>query len=221
MQCRISMLILLSAVLSIGAARAEDTGGWQTNAEERGILVSTREEPGRDLPSFRGQAKVQAPVLHLLAILLDDARSGEWAKGADETRILRTVDAHTQIVYARARQPWPVKDRDVVMKRTVDVLKPGEVFRVHLTCVPREKPPVPGVVRVQTCETTFVLRAIDAATTSIDYRVNADPGGENPAWIVKMASKNIPLDTLSALRKQVERTRGRYDEAVAVLARAI
>lgn len=220
MQRRLSILVALSAALCFSVASAEDTGGWQTIAEERGILVSTRDEPGRDLPSFRGQTRLKAPVLHLLAILLDDSRSGEWAKGADETQIVRTVDARTQIVYARARQPWPVKDRDVVMKRTVDVLKPGQVYRVHLTCAPREKPPQAGVVRVQTCETTFVLRALDAANTAIDYRVNADPGGENPAWIVKMASKNIPLDTLSALRKQVERTRGKYDDAVALWAKA-
>lgn len=221
MQRHIALFALLSSALCIGAARAEDSGGWQTIAQERGILVSTREEPGRELPSFRGQAKVDAPVLHLLAILLDDEHSNEWAKGADETSILRSVNDRTQIIYARARQPWPVKDRDVVMRRTVDVLKPGEMFRVHLTCAPNEKPRVDGVVRVQKCETTFVLHAIDATHTSIDYRVNADPGGQNPAWIVRMASKSIPLDTLVGLRKQAARTRGKYTEAVATWSKAI
>jgi hypothetical protein len=219
MRRSIATFALVGAILT-GSAQAEDTNGWQTVHEERGILVSTREEEGRDLPSFRGQAKLNAPVLQLLAILLDDSRSSEWAKGADETTILRSVDARTQIIYARSHQPWPVKDRDVVMKRTVDVLKPSEVFRVHLVCVPNEKPKVDGAVRVRTCETTFLLHAIDATHTSIDYRVNADPGGQNPAWIVKMASKSIPLDTLTGLRKQAQRTRGAYDEAVAQWAKA-
>jgi hypothetical protein len=50
--------------------------------------------------------------------------------------------------------------------------------------------------------------------------INADPGGNNPAWIVEMASKSIPLDTLVALRKQAQRTRGKYDDAVAQWAKA-
>lgn len=215
--------IVIAAALAtslVRIAQAEDRAGWQPIHREQGVLVSTRAEPGRDLPSFRGQAKVNAPVLQLLAILLDDGRSSEWAKGADETHILRQLDDRTQIIYARSKQPWPVQDRDIVMRRTVDVLKPGEMFRVRLVCTPHEKPKVEGAVRVQRCETTFLLTAIADNQTAIDYRVNADPGGNNPAWIVKMASKSIPLDTLVALRKQAQRTRGKYDDAVAQWAKA-
>jgi hypothetical protein len=50
--------------------------------------------------------------------------------------------------------------------------------------------------------------------------VHADPGGHFPDWIVRLASKSIPLDTLSALAKQVERTRGKYQNAAAQWAQA-
>lgn len=208
----------LACALS-GTAYADDAG-WHKVHEERGILVSTRTGSDAALPSFRGQAQVEAPVLHVLSVLLDDARSSEWAKGADQSNVLRTIDARTQIIYARSKQPWPVQDRDVVMKRSVAVLKPNQLYRVHLTCVPGEKPKVEGAVRIKRCETTFMLHAIDEKRTAIDYRVQADPGGNNPDWIVRMASKNIPLDTLAGLRKQVVRTRGKYDQAVAQWAKA-
>jgi hypothetical protein len=205
-----------------GLAYAEDDGSaWRTLYEERGVLVSTQEEPGQDLPRLRGQAKLNAPVLHLLAILLDDQHSVEWAKGADETNVLRNLDdGRTQIIYARSRQPWPVKDRDLVMKRTVEVVEPGRAYRVHLVCLPGEKPTLENVVRVQRCETNFVLRALSADSTQIDYRVHADPGGHTPAWMVRMASKSIPLDTLNGLARQIERTRGKYAGAVAQWASA-
>jgi hypothetical protein len=205
--------------LSASVALAEDAG-WQKIHEEQGISVSTREGGADALPTFRGQAQVKAPVLHILAVLLDDEHSGEWAKGADESNVLRSIDERTQVIYARAHQRWPVQDRDVVMRRSVDVLKPGELYRVKLVCVPGEKPSVDGVVRVRRCENSFLLHAIDAERTMIDYRVHADPGGDNPDWIVRMASKNIPLDTLSGLRRQVVRTRGKYDATVAQWAKA-
>lgn len=212
-------LVFLASLVS-GVAGAED-GGWRKLLERDGILVSAREEPGGDLPTFRGQGELKAPVLHVLAVLLDDAHSSEWARGADQSRVLRNIDAHTHIVYARSRQTWPVQDRELVMKRRVEVLKPGEVYRVHLVCVPGELPASEGAVRIRRCETTFVLRALGPERTAIDYRVHADPGGNNPDWIVRAASKAIPLDTLSNLRRQLARTRGRYDQAAARWAQAL
>lgn len=198
----------------------EDASAWRPLYEERGVLVSTLDEPGQELPRLRGQATLSAPVLHLLAILLDDRHSVEWARGADETNVVRSLDGRTQIIYARSRQPWPVKDRDLVMKRTVQVVEPGRAYRVHLVCLPGEKPRLENVVRVQRCETSFVLRALSADRTQIDYRVHADPGGHTPAWLVRMVSKSIPLDTLNGLARQIERTRGKYAGAVAQWASA-
>src|SRR5690349_8154014 len=57
----IAIAVALAASLA-AAAHAEDSGRWQTIHREQGVLVSTRDEPGRDLPSFRGQANVNAPV---------------------------------------------------------------------------------------------------------------------------------------------------------------
>lgn len=215
-------LVLMLALFGFaGLALAEDeSGGWRTLYEERGVLVSTREEPGVDLPRLRGQTSLEAGVLHLLAILLDDEHSTEWAKGADETLVLRRIDQHSQLVYAHSRQPWPVKDRDLVMKRTVEVLEPGKAYRVQLVCVPEEHARVANVVRVRRCETTFMLRAIDASHTQIDYRVQADPDGHIPAWLIRKASRSIPADTLRGLAKQVKLTRGKYDQTMAQWAKA-
>jgi hypothetical protein len=198
----------------LGSALAEDDQGWRTIHRERGIQVSSRDEPGMDLPSLRGQTRLRAPILHVLAVLLDDDRSTEWAEGADESKVLRVIDSRTQIVYGRSHQRWPVQDRDVVMKRTVDVIKPGEAYRVHLVCAPAAHPPAKNVVRVQSCETTFLLHAQDASSTTIDYRFHADPGANSPDWIVKAVSESIPLDTLKKLARQIERTRGEYEDAV-------
>lgn len=218
---RVSKMIAVLALSALAnGALAESEAGWRTIYQEEGVLVSTREELGRDMPSLRGQTELSAPIHHLLAILLDDEHSKEWAKGADETTVLRKLGPRQEIIYARSYQPWPVKDRDLVMQRTVEVLTPGEAYRVHLVCLPGERPPVRGVVRMERCETTFVLRAVDAAHTRIDYRVHADPGGSFPDWIVRIASKSIPLDTLTALAKQVERTRGQYRGAAAEWASA-
>jgi hypothetical protein len=206
---------MLTLTGTVTAASGQDPDRtWKKVLDQHGIVVSTREQPGQELPSFRGEGNVEGSVLHVLAVVLDDTRSREWAKDADEAKILRTIDARTQVVYTRSHQTWPIRDRDLVMKRTVEVLEPGRAFRVSLACLPGEKPEIEAAIRIKDCDTVFVLRKVGVETTHVDYRVRADPGGSNPAWAVRWASKNIPLETLVALRKQIVRTKGQYGDVM-------
>lgn len=211
---RVFVCTLLAASSLVRAGVAQDPPDWRTIHQEHGVVVSTREQAGKALPSFRGEGNVHGSVLHVLAVVLDDARSKEWAKDAGEAQVLRVIDPRTQIVYTRSKQTWPIRDRDLVMKRTVEVLEPGRAFRVRLSCLSGEKPELSAAIRIKDCDTVFVLRAVDASTTHVDYRVRADPGGSNPAWAVRWASKNIPLETLLSLRKQVAKTKGKYDDVI-------
>jgi hypothetical protein len=206
------LLTLLACwlVCSSSAVRAGGGNDWRTVREQQGIVVTVRDEPGREVPTFRGHGVVEGAILHVLAILLDDARVREWSKDVDESCMLRSLDARTHIVYSRSRQTWPVRDRDLVMKRTVHVLTPGSAYDVHLVCVAGEKPPIPGVIRIRDCDTRFLLRKLSERSTSVDYQVRVDPGGSSPGWLVRAVSEQGPLDTLLALREQVERTRGQY-----------
>ena len=206
--------VLIAMLASATGAAAEPEPGWRTVRNEQGIVVSTEEPPPPTLLSFRGRGTLEGSVLHVLAIVLDDARASEWAKNADEARVLRALDARTQIVYSRSHQTWPVKDRDLVMKRTIEVLAPARAYRVRLVCVPGELGEVPQVIRIARCETTFVLRQVDPGTTHVDFATRTEPGGSNPGWMARMASRSIPFDTLLGLRKQVAKTRGFYAEVM-------
>jgi hypothetical protein len=207
----LAAFVLSGFLAFLGVAQAQEPSAWRTLSAEDGITVSARDEPGSDVSTFRGQAKLRGSVLHLLAILVDDVRSKEWQDQVAEGRLLRTIDGpRSQLVYSRSRLTWPVKDRELVMQRTVDVIDPGRVFRVHLVCAPNAVPAKKGMVRVADCDTSFLLRKIDERTTFVDASVRVDPGGATPGWVANMAQKNIPRDTLTSLQKQVERTAGQY-----------
>jgi hypothetical protein len=217
----VSSAVLIGFLALWGVARAEGEAGWQTLSAEDGITVSSRSEPGSNVSTFRGQAKLRGSVLHLLAILVDDVRSKEWQEQVAEGRLLRSLNGtRSQLVYSRSRQTWPVKDRELVMQRTVDIVDPGRVYRVHLICAPDAVPAKKGMVRVADCDTSFVLRKIDERTTFVDASVRVDPGGATPGWIANLASKNIPRDTLTSLQKQAERTAGQYAAEIELWAAA-
>lgn len=201
----------MAGMLVASAVRAE--APWRVILEERGIVVSTRDEPGRELPTFRGQGTLNMPVLHALAVVLDAEGAVNWAKGADEVQTLKALDPRTHLIYTRAHAPWPVSDRDMVVKRRVKVVEPGREFRVEMWCVPGERPETKRVIRVSDCSSHFILRSAGAGRTYAEYQVNLDPAGSLPSWLVRWASKRIPFETLVALEKHVKDTRAKYASA--------
>ena len=203
--------VLVGAVawaLAISAAFAE--APWQLLSSERGITVTTRDEPGRDFPTFRGQGVLGVPVLQALAVVLDARGAMEWAVGADEVDLIRALDARSVLLYTRNHAPWPVSDRDLVVKRVVRVLRPAEEFRIDMACIDGQRPKVKRAVRVTDCASHFALRKVDATRTHVEYQVSLDPSGSLPAWLVRWASKRIPFDTLVNLERQVKKSGTKY-----------
>lgn len=206
-------LLILSLPVLVPVLHAQNEQGWKTVKTEAGITVSMREPEG-ELPTFRGRGTVDAPILHVLAILLDDRRSAEWFKTVQVSQRLQTIDARRSIVYSRSHQAWPAQDREMILQRTVQVRSAGNAYVVRLVCVPHERPVPRGTLRLADCETTFSLRKIDAGRTEVEHRVRADPGGNAPLWIARMLSKNVPFELLVGLREQAQRTRGKYDATI-------
>ena len=72
-----------------------------------------------------------------------------------------------------------------------------------------------NVVRVERLEMYAHLRYLSAHRTQITYRVDIDPGGSVPHWVVRWIVKRLPLRTLMRLRKQISATRGQYEAFLA------
>jgi hypothetical protein len=189
--------------------------GWTRVAEDEGIVVSSRPSDRSELPIFRGVAQVDAPLLQVLAVVTDADRHQEWLFSCSDSALVAQTSAATGIVYNRTKAPWPVPDRDVVLDSRVEIVD-GErevIVRFSATEHP-ERPPTKGVVRMPYLQGHYHLRAADEGRTRVEYQVDSDPGGSLPTWLATRGTRDMPLETLRALRSQLARTRGAYDERI-------
>lgn len=208
-----ALLIWLSAALCF-AQEHDKPSGWTIVDRERGITISRREQPGCDLPSFRGQGDLKGGVLQVLAVMLDMSVLHRWAYGVDEAHIVKQLDARTDLLYLYSDLPWPVRDRDMIVRKSVDVLKPGQEFRINLSCEPKAKPERDGVVRVQRCRSSFLVTKVDAETTGIDYVMSLDPAGLLPKWAGSFVAETVPFNTLVALEERAAESHGKYEAVI-------
>ena len=207
---RLAIAAFMGLLLASIATADSSNAGFRVIDSERGITVSVRDEPGQELPTFRGQGVIEGNVLYVLSVVLDAEGAMEWAEGADEVALLREIDARSHLIYSHTDTPWPVTDRDMIFKRKIEIVRPGTEFRLDLSCVREGKAEREGIIRVTDCSSTFVLRKIDETHTEIDYQVHIDPGGSLPKWLIAWASRKVPFDTLINLEGHVKKTRAKY-----------
>jgi hypothetical protein len=207
--------------VSVCTAEAPTGNAWQVvETSSRGIVVRKRVGASEDaLSAFQGEGVIRGNVLQVLAVILDAAQVEHWAYGiTDAARITGPRGAGQadgdELLYLYSDTPWPVRDRDMVVRREVDVLKPAEAFRVRMHCVANGRPERDGVVRVRRCHSQFTLVRATDDTTRVVYETELDPAGSVPGWASRWVAKTAPLRTLEALEARASRKDGRYAAVV-------
>jgi START domain len=205
-----------------GAQGTPANTGWTRVAEEEGIVVTSRPSEQSPLPIFRGVAVVEASLLEVLAVVTDAERHHEWIFSCSASALVAQTSETTGVVYNRTDTPWPVPDRDVVLDSRVALVDGEREVLVRFSAVEHpDRPPQAGVVRMTYLQGHYHLWVQDAAHTRVEYQVDSDPGGSLPTWLAVRGTRDMPLETLRALRAQLVRTRGLYDARIAEFRRLL
>jgi len=206
----------LIALLLLCTTALAKPGPWELITNEKGVKVQARDIPGQGLPEFRGIGMVKGSIYEVLAVIDDTANHPKWLANCVEAKKLKQLPNLGRIVYSRTEAPWPVSDRDVVLKGDleVDLDKGVAISRFRATTSPK-KGKVSGVVRMKRLRGFWKLTAISKNRTRVVYQVSADPAGLLPDWVAAMAQKKLPLETITNLRRRVKSTRGKYDAFLA------
>jgi hypothetical protein len=201
------MRLLLLLVLSLApVVSLAVPGPWEKVGDSDGILVHRRKVEGSFLHEFRGRGVVRAPLARVVAVIRDAERRTEWMERCVGSHSIEQVPDN-QVLYNRTGAPWPVTDRDVVLRgRLVLVPAAGAVRLEFESTTHPEKPPVGDAIRIHFLRGHWQLIPVEGGkATHVEYQVHADPAGRLPDWVSNIASKSLPLKTLQGLRGQVKK----------------
>lgn len=203
-------LIGLSLFVSVSLASAGDdrtTGPWERVRNDAGIEVYRRTVAGSQLHEFQGTGVIEAPIPSVLAVLDDVEHRTEWMKEAVAQTLISRNGDREQTFYSRTGAPWPVSDRDAVIKAITTVDVRSKMVKVEMNSIDHPAwPPQKGVVRMPSLRGHWYLWPSNGGKwTRVEYQVHADPGGSLPSGIINMVSKKIPHSAISEMQKQVVR----------------
>lgn len=183
---------------------ADTNGAWELVAEDDGFVTKRMAVEGSPIMAFRGETVVDVPLSKILTVFLDSERRKDWVDRFDATQDVEVVSDLDRVYWIRFELPFPLSDRDYLLRATGDMDPDNRVFVANIRSVNH---PNRGeddcCVRAEAFRTYYRFQALPGENkTKIEVEVHTDPKGMLPGWLVNMVQEDWPQKTLLSLARE-------------------
>lgn len=197
------MAISLSALTLASTPRVTADAQWTLAKDKDNIQLYTRPVAGSDFLAIRASTVMAADSDAVAAALGDGDGCSEWRRMCKSSRILEVASEQERLIYMVLDLPWPLSDRDVVM-RSITHIDPQSKTAVVKLQSDSGAYPAQKQVRAQ-CNGQFIIKVLGEKQVEVAYEMHADLGGDISADMVKSRQISATLAEMGALRALVER----------------
>jgi hypothetical protein len=196
-------LISIAAFVFAGFQYADE--GWKRNLAKNGITIDTRSIPGSAYKEFRATMVAKTTLAKAVAVMEDIPGYTRWMKDCKEARELSKVSATSGLIYSLQATPWPIAEREAVVRYAFNRVKNPPVVRINIEAAPSALPVTPGRVRISRLRGYWNFQELAPGSVEVTYTLHSEPGGSLPAWAVAGMVAHLPYETLNKLRAQLEK----------------
>ncbi len=204
---RLRRLSALLGVLSVWVAGA----GWMEWEElhrDAELIVETQASPENGA-TLRGRTELPHPAEAVHAVLLDLASFPRWGRSLVHWEVLsRSPDE--AIVYGRHDMPWPLADRDYVVRYTWQLAT--DRFRLEARSTEYERAPVADdAVRLTRVHSIWEVTPAGPGRASVTYTYDGDLGdlgGTVPEALRRWATVSQLRDLFARLARETAAREG-------------
>lgn len=196
-------LTLFFTLVFYFVASAQDTDGWIFKNEKEGVKVYYRKTEG--IYELKLITSLKVSLSGLVKLLAEVDNYPKWGYKVAESRELKKVSDWELWYYSRLDFPWPLDDRDVIVRSRLQQDPVTRKVTSSSEAQPYYLPMQKGIVRMQTARTTWTLFPGPGGWTYVEYYIYSDPGGSLPDWLINMALDVGPRETIKGIREFVQR----------------
>ncbi|MCG2581690.1 MAG: START domain-containing protein [Marinobacter sp.] len=182
------------------ALPAENADGWTLRKETDNIKVYTIDQDTSSFQAFKAEALMDTAMENLMAVMVNPASCVEWVHNCTKSHAFGDGHFHDRYAYSVNNMPWPVADRDYVLRiRTQGEQDTGEVV-MELNAVPDRREEVDGLVRVDRSDTLYRFIP-EGDKTRMVWIQHTEPNGAIPGWLVNTLLVDIPVKSMEQLER--------------------
>ncbi len=192
----ISWSLLFSFVVT-----AQKAGPWELKKDKKDIKVYVRDSPDSPIKQLKMKFSVEASMSAIVLLLQDVAAIPDWVYKCPEAYHLKKINNNEEIYYNLVDFPWPLDDRDLIVKNILIQDSITKVVRSESFNKPAYIPAKEGIVRIPKLHLWWEFTPRGDGIVDVEYFLSSDPGGLIPAWMINLAIDQGPTQTIKAFRK--------------------
>ena len=199
------MGVKLAAMAVLLLAVSVSSRAWEVVHQEERLTVSRRDYAGSGLDEIKGVLRLQASLNAVMALLKDAPFNRHWVYRSGGAQLLEEVGYEQAYVYGVVDAPFPMSDRDTVVRFDYRQDPATKAIVIDITNVPDYIPENPGLVRVPEMGGYWALRPEAGGWVEVSYQIHGDRGGWIPVWVANQAAVLSVSNTLRNMAQVVER----------------
>ena len=176
---------------------------WTLKKQSEGITVYNRDVENSSVKEIKAVTQIKTSLASIIALLYDRANFSNWVYKCEKAVTLKEISNVEAIYYQNVIAPWPIDNRDIVIKARVEQNPITKVIHQYAHSVPNYVPAVESHVRITKFNATWVLTPLKNGNVICEYTLLFDPGGNLPSWLVNLASTEGPFETTFNMKKVI------------------
>lgn len=198
------MMFLVAVWLPALAWASAEGVGWDLRKDKQDIQVFSRPHPGSQYDEIRATTIIRGRLNSIVALLEDARYVPKLNKVISKVELHQRLAPDASLYYLQMDLPWPVRDRDILTRRTISQDGQSKVVRVEDKATKELFAETKGFVRVTQSTQTWTLTPLEGGRVLVDWVTHTDPNGSLPAAVVNWLSVGVPFDSLGELRRMIE-----------------
>jgi len=176
---------------------------WPLAKQAEGVTVYTKTPNEQAVSAYKGETLVNASTHNILTFLKNVDNFPNWLYSCTHASMLDKVSELEYYSYTISDFPWPMNDRDSVMKYTISKMSSGTVV-IKLKSMAHKVAEKESLVRLTDFDGAWTLVPQNDNTTLVYYEGNIKIPTSVPNWVVSSAIINAPFSNLASLKKHFD-----------------
>lgn len=172
--------------------------GWELEENEGGIQVYSKEVPGRTLKATKSITVLNTTMDRMVQALTDPTQSINWMDRVASAEVIRRDSESTYWVHNLISLPWPMDDRDLVVK--IEIQRSENRTVVKMSGDPKMIPEQEDYVRMPDYQGSWIIEDLGNGRIRVTNESFADVGGSIPEWL-QGGVVDSALTTMENLKK--------------------
>ncbi len=203
----LTKMVLIAGIvgLSLGFSVINTEPTWVLTKEKEGVKIYQREIPNSNLKQMRMISTIKGNSLSSFAALFQDLENyDEWVYSCIESKLLKKLAENEIVYYINSDFPWPLDDRDFVLKNTISQDNKTLAFHSKSVAYNNFYGAKSGIVRVKVFDAEWVITPMGNGKFGLVYTFSTDPAGDIPTWIINSFMDVGPLQTLKGMERYAQ-----------------